>query len=155
MSKLKRSTINLLRKVEAQILEEPKRLDMGDFGSAFGGSFGKDKSIPECRTRACIGGWAILLKKPRVWKDFIKVSNAASYSADIGEVISGDVHDEARGVLGLDRTQSCKLFYHNGSGDGGWPELFETAYDNAKSAKQRAKVTVQRIEHFIATDGAE
>jgi hypothetical protein len=37
----------------------------------------------------------------------------------------------------------------------GWPTKFADAYEKARSQKARAKIAADRIEHFIATKGAE
>ena len=37
----------------------------------------------------------------------------------------------------------------------GWPWKFSDAYKKSKNAKQRAAVTIKRIEHFIRTGGEE
>jgi hypothetical protein len=36
-----------------------------------------------------------------------------------------------------------------------WPQKYQKAFKNAKNTKERANVTVSRINHFIKTNGAE
>lgn len=79
-----------------------------------------------CRTTGCIGGWACILRH---------------------EVV--DV-DKARRLLKLDYVEADTLFYL-----GNWPTKYSIGYRNAKSLRGIIKVTVNRINHFIKTKGAE
>lgn len=64
---------DLLRKVKAVVLDEPRRLDLGEWLGAFRDRLGAREharesampGAPECGTIGCISGWcAILTRKP-------------------------------------------------------------------------------------------
>jgi hypothetical protein len=130
----------LLRKVAAHILEEPERynqnatIERGEPGSLCypwdrgGGHY------PACGTIACIGGWLTILTSKR------EVEGMASFR-------------RLSWALGVPEAQAERLFAYVGDTecDEGWPIKFAQAYNNAKTARQRARVAVRRIEHFIKT----
>jgi hypothetical protein len=119
--------VELLRKVEEKILAEPSRFDMSTF---------VDRGV--CGTTYCIGGWAATLSGK-------EVSN--KYHKD-------DSKDPGQEELGLTDEEADRLFYTNC-----WPEEFlpegwqETDDDVSESIT--ARQAVDRIEHFIATEGRE
>lgn len=85
-----------------------------------------EPSDRDCGTSHCIAGWAgVLLDK------------------DIG---NGNFRRVARCS---EKAESRLLFDEN------WPEPFRSRYQKAKQRRTRAKVAAARIEHFIATNGAE
>jgi hypothetical protein len=154
--KLSQKTIRLLRKVAAHILEEPRRLKMGDWIETFNPEF-KEDNIPPCGTQGCIAGWAAVLTDKN-----IKANDKGILQ--IPEDYYDDVENNAAEALGLTIDQANRLFYFkewevNYDDDAyayvGWPTKFSKAYEKAKTAKTKAKITVQRIEHFITTNGAE
>lgn len=169
---LKVRAVNMLNKISAHILEEPKRLDMNSFGEVYGDTLAaKSKSLvrehaiphelPACRTQGCIAGWGIFLTRPSIWKSlFHKVDHDQSMPIEDAEPFEENtVHEVAMELIGLTDEQAKQLFYFKGwvwnGPEVGWPAKFAEAYNVAKSAKQRAKVTVARIKHFIDTDGRE
>jgi hypothetical protein len=123
----------LLREVAKHIAEEPRRLNMHLISTRVDPS---RHEAPPCGTVGCIAGWACML--------------------------SGMGIDEANWrkgeeILGLTSDQSMKLFDFpttDGFNDG-WPRKFGKRYVNAKTPRGRMLATVARIEHFIATKGAE
>lgn len=162
MNKFSKKTIRILTKIKEHILEEPKRLDMGTFGIAFTdttthGTLG-DK-VPACKTQGCIAGWAIFLQTPWLWKEMISRANEEYSDVDLQDNIEPE--DEGQRILGLDAEQAHRLFYFKGWntytswGDYGWPEKFQAQYETAKTSRGRANATARRIDHFIATNGAE
>lgn len=170
-TKLKKRTVNLLRKVQAHILEEPKRLDMSDWGVAYAtgtktrieGTTDKEVPVPACNTVGCVAGWSIFLGRPKLWKDLIKATaeNKAIYDNEdtaLDETLNSPKY-EAERILGITDEQGERLFFFKKwsfrNPLSGWPEKFSDAYKKAKTAKQRAKVTAARIDRFIDTDGAE
>lgn len=146
--KLSAKAIRILRKVQAHILEEPKRYDQNDVLTHFTEKelasrkgLGQDnKNIPKCGTIGCIGGWVnVLTKKP---------------------IDDCDSLDMAAETLGLDYEQRSRLFAAPEQDPeevdpDGWPEDLQRAYYAAKTAAGRARVGARRIERFIKTDGAE
>lgn len=164
-TRLSAQTISRLKEVAEHILEEPKRLDMDNFGIGYDEVTEADRphDVPACRTQACIGGWGILLNKPKIWKEMVLAAD--SIETTLGHHYAGsDVAAVARKILGLTKAQGQRLFFftgwswgrEGGGNDGlGWPKKFEVAYYKAVGAKTRAKVTNERILHFIATNGAE
>lgn len=142
--------VKLLRKIQKHILAEPKRYEQNvtiTYGIP-GEEIVADESNPEpellkaggfapCGTAACIGGWGQLLGMKRPSKTFN--------------------WEQARRALGLDHSQAAKLFAYSFETDEihSWPEKFRLAYAKAKTQRQKARVAVRRIDHFIATEGAE
>jgi len=53
-------------------------------------------------------------------------------------------------LLGIDQRTANRLFSL-----AAWPEKFCEPFDAAKTPAKRARIAAERIEHFIATDGAE
>lgn len=157
-NKLSQATIDLLRKVEQHILAEPRRLDMTHFGTAFSPHrTQEDSGLPPCGTNACIAGWAVVLSDPEVEiKDgFYQLANDYFDGSDLMHF-----EDIAAAKLELTTAQAERLFYFKEWIEGretgnGWPEGFAMDYDEAQTAEERARTTVQRIEHFISTDGNE
>lgn len=128
------------------------------------------KNMPPCGTVGCIAGWTVFLSKPKIVD--VLAAKAADSTVDtttqdgeayvrVGqEQLSGDAIYSAQDILGLEPDQAKRLFYFsnmvsNMHGYYHWPLKFEDAYRNAKTPRARAKVTVERIEHFIKTNGAE
>ena len=133
--------VELLRRVEQHILEEPRRLHMEGWYYSI-----EDRepysSEPPCGTAACIAGWAQLLE-------------AGWAPGELAYDVVGDdstAHDRGQEALDLDDAEAEALFYTSN-----WPEPFWSLYRNAggkdmdELARQRilAAITVARIEHFI------
>lgn len=124
--------VELLEKVKQHILEEPKRLWMGDWAFKVSPT---DENAPACGTVGCIAGWASLLSNPT--QPFSDVANSAD--------------DPNVNNLDLDEDTAWRLFYVDS-----WPVQFVDAYDKARGdLTKRAEITAARIEHFIKTKGAE
>lgn len=124
--------VELLRKIQKHILEEPRRFMMGDViyrgkpGEKWS-DFGLHYTIPACGTVACICGWACILGgKPRTENDFAT----------------------ARELLGIE--DCATLFYVSG-----WPDKYEQQWDDAATPQLRAEIAAARIDHFIKTNGAD
>lgn len=122
--------VELLRKIEAHILEEPKRFIMSQYivekSSDRPDVNGRD--FAPCGTAACIAGWACLLNNV--------------HPSDIGSASAGR-------LLELNWDQRDRLFEPSF-----WPKEFidGTAGDGQAGT---AEVAVARIEHFIKTEGRE
>lgn len=125
----------LLRRIQKQILKEPRQFDMDFYFSEYH-SLGV--KIPRCGTAACIAGWAICLadkKTPQQADESLRMSPARF---------------RAQEHLGLTAEQCDRLFYQ-----GGWPAPFKENYGGAKNATHAARIACLRIDHFIKTKGAE
>lgn len=139
----------LLRKVQKAIMKEPRRLNMSYFGREVDHNM-HPEIYPPCNTQGCIAGHVLWITHPRV---FLRAIAKDDY------IIS----DRARQDLQLTTEQSNRLFYFKSWGvveDGqgnllGWSEKFEDRYNMAATPLGRAKVVVDRIEHFIKTKGRE
>lgn len=114
--------VELLRKIQKHILEEPRRLDMTAWLDA------APVDVVPCGTVACIAGWALHL------------SNTKPGSTTEGGKWSGP----ARKVLGLSYEEGDKLFYEDN-----WPAPFATNFCHAEGPKARAKIAVARIDYLI------
>jgi hypothetical protein len=120
----------LLRRVQRQILKEPKQFQML---SLFTESIDK-VHIPNCGTAASIAGWVGCLFKNR------KPSKAPRNFDAI----------EARIILGLDLRGANKLFFFCN-----WPEKFRKHALKKEGTVEFAKQAARRIEHFIKTNGTD
>ena len=134
--------VRRLRRVQRHILAEPATLDMNEFLCRnldlnmpyYHDNYAINKT-PSCGTVGCIAGWTVqLYRGPR--------SRARLMTAGRD--------------LGLTKDQACRLFFFKCHDDSQhWPQQFEDKYHAAKTPFARAKVTAKRIDHFIATKGAE
>ena len=139
----------LLRRVKKHILEEPRRLNMDTLGCRVYSEDG-----PPCGTVACIAGWTAVLTKKQL---------PAQDDVDGWRELLCNAWEKATQKLGLSQEESQRLFaeprfYGNKNYDYGentWPTRFAVRYLKAERSETRARVTAERIEHFIATNGAE
>ncbi len=120
----------LFDKIEAAILEEPKRINMNDW--AFDPDTFKRRDLPACKTVGCIAGWAcaigLRLKGKKLWDRLPKLSAAATK------------------LLALDAYERDTLFL---SGD--WPiEWQEKLNTRATGTKAYAQVVVDYIRWWRA-----
>lgn len=135
MATKKRINVRLLRKIQKHILEEPRRYDQNLWRIEVDPATNPER--PPCGTMACIGGWATALS-----------------GKERDSYLGWDV---AMRLLGLTREQADRLFdtVEKGTDLNKWPKKFVTAYLKAKTPRDRARVAVRRIDHFIKTKGAE
>jgi hypothetical protein len=140
--------VKLLRKVKAYILAEPRRLDMDVVGVIAQGG-----DAPPCGTVGCIAGWAGLLALTVVPKN-------PEARVDRMSWIRG------QDALHLTDAQANRLFREpSKAGDevynmgvaysASWPARFARRYVRASRPATRAKITAERIDHFIKTKGRE
>jgi hypothetical protein len=129
----------LLRKIQKHILEEPKRLDMYIIVE----KEGKDAwyeppggKWPSCNTTGCIAGWGLVLSGKRITGRSSDLTRAA-------KLLGVSTNEPAWDSLDFE-SESNKLFLVEN-----WPCKFADQYENAKTDKKRARVTANRIEHFI------
>jgi hypothetical protein len=150
--------VELLEKVKQHILEEPRRYNqqhwIGVGETEIRKRFGKVGDLPPCGTMACIAGWTCILA-----------------GVDLKGVDLFSISDKAEELLGINCIQADRLFSSVAEDalvdeemdedeyqeyfSGDWPYGFAKDYVLAKTAEDRAKVAVARIDHFIATDGKE
>lgn len=136
---IKIMNIKLLRKIQKAILKEPRQFDMDRWYSFA-------SSVPNCKTTACIAGWAIACDRK------VKPLLAArTFDGEFGVnthsiTYSGKPGDVAAQLLGIDLDQREKLFQV-----GNWPRKYYIAYQRADTYKQRARIAFNRIGHFIKT----
>lgn len=120
--------VHLLRIAQEKIREEPRRLDMGAWLQDPSETDVRDNP-PPCGAVGCIAGW--------VW-----VANG-------GTMENFPFSLEVRDLLGLDLPQENRLFFTDE-----WPEDLEEAYNEAKPGSiERAEITCERIDRFIASEG--
>lgn len=133
--------VELLRQIQTVILEEPKRVDMGDWIDS------RRTNLPECGTVGCIYGWAKAITTSLRGKE---LSNLV-WGMEGMDGTDGRYLDDGAKLLGLTEPQACRLFF-----DCDWPARFRHALNRAKrQTPEYAQVVSDRIDHFIATEGAE
>lgn len=128
----------LLRRVARYIAKEPRKFDMR--------LWCKSSDYAPCGTVACIAGWTAILHKK--WENKLTDELRSQLQWDLAESV-------AISALQLTHDQANRLFLPFDDCDPSWPKRFWTAYESAKTPKQRVKVALARIEHFIKTKGAE
>lgn len=131
----------LLKKVKQAILGRPRQFEMEYY---FGGSLyiGRKKALPShCGTAACIAGWAAHLSFGQ---------KTLEQSRFVAQMDPRHMSHIGRDLLEINNEQGDRLFHlaH-------WPDNFKEQYRRAKSALSRARLSARRIDHFIATNGAE
>lgn len=127
--------VELLRKVQAHILEEPKRLDMGAWGVHVNEGDGEWEA-PTCGTVACIAGWTVALSQGLSGYELEDLSDVSTLASEL---------------LGLNGADACALFYAED-----WPKRFRDQLNRRNpQTKAYALVVSHRIDHFLSTDGRE
>ena len=113
----------LLLRVKAHILEEPKRLRMYEWYKEIGPEDLAEcpNNYPACGTVACIAGWTCVL--------------AGNYRKGKFEAIN---------LLNITYRQAEELFYVFN-----WPDPFYNRYVNNQDFTERAKITAEVIDDFI------
>lgn len=126
--------VELLLRVKAKILEEPRQFNMRNY------FFTDASNVPNCHTAACIGGWGIALSRN-------ETPNQAEFSTR-----PHWARQLAIKAFDLTDKEADKLFHANNEG---WGPLFADRYNNADNPTLAAQVAAERIDHFIATGGLE
>lgn len=149
---LKPEAIELLQKVKAHILEEPRRLNMDNWGitrTRYNDTFGRDKvkdtyaescpvyEFPPCNTVGCIAGWTAMLSGIEPDNATLIVDNAIVLLG-LSDGTSGDNDPLSYG----------KLFYPT-QWDGNWGKT----YAASTSVEGKAQVVADYIDYFIETRG--
>jgi hypothetical protein len=140
--------IRWLRKAQRFLMKEPKRFNMYE-GVRPADIVEGQIDQPPCGTACCIAG-ALYVIKTGLILDPLNPQNLGWST----------IYDEMR-ELGLGGSLGERLFYiqglhtHQSAGTTAWPKFYGDAYLAATTSLQRALIGVARIEHYIATDGAE
>lgn len=128
--------VELLQRVKAHILEEPKRFIMSRWigkhtpGSQMGFHDSKidiGRRYPACGTVtvACIAGWTCLL-------------------AGEEPFLGSDTQARAQTLLELSPNQTATLFYKDR-----WSPHYQRLWDGTRSLKKRAEIAGRVIDNFI------
>lgn len=161
--------IDLLHLIQWYIAIEPRRLDMNILATRNPQRWTPEER-PPCGTAGCICGWAAILTKFNLI-DPIDI-DIETQNELLNIYILGDTAgmkdalgwDDGRHALWLDPLQAERLFREPSEVTRsrrmnedmmGWPLQFAQRYMDATTAYQRAWVTIERIDHFIATGGDE
>ena len=165
--------VELLEKVKAHILEEPKRIRMEAWvfsehftedDKAFARSFlmeeiySKEHNVD--RLLAALQPFSNLLDFPACgtvaciagWGKILEQTDPESalrnpvFLSDLACL--SEFENAAR--FGLEMRQALRLFYVRH-----WPVAYSLKYARAKTSDARAHITANRIDHFIATNGEE
>lgn len=123
--------VKLLREIQKEILEEPKRLDMGTWLHKYEKHRISDlEFVPPCGTVGCIAGWAKVLSE-RAGVVFTE------YGTSLNACIALDIEEE----------DARELFFTDF-----WSFDLESRYyvaNDAKDYTEKAKVTCEAIDRFI------
>ena len=136
--------VELLERVKAAILEEPRRVSMDDWGINYPDiSVQFDDDLPPCGTVACIAGWAAKLSGDTLFSEgFQRIIPPP-------EEIWKDGHLTPQGVE-WDAAQD-RLCYV-----GSWPhDLRDELKWYDIGTKGYAEVVAKRIDRFIKANGEE
>lgn len=129
--------IRRLRKLAKFVRTNPSRYDQNQW----------------CGTKACLAGHAAILAGI---KDAEIFNGARSEGRRLS---SGTLIDTKAAIwLGINDAEADRLFDTVSSvpmSRDAWPQRFCERYRRARTAKTRAKVAADRIEHFINTGGCE
>lgn len=122
--------IELLRKVQEQIMAEPKRLNMQFFIMKRENSKNYLRQWPACGTVGCIAGWTVQM-------------SGFAYEHD------SSVGVKAAALLDITFSQADRLFHVHF-----WPERFRNSIRIfPPQSPEYALVTKERIDYFIDTKG--
>lgn len=140
--------IKVLQRLKKTLKAQPARFNMSFWGvSAREAKEDGDMDfleVPPCKTQACMAGEIC------IQEGLAKVLKKGGL---VLKNRSGSFFHDARVAADLTETQAQNLFYFKQWNDGlhGWPTKFEAAYDSAQNPKDRVKVAIARLDHFIKT----
>ncbi len=134
--------IPLLRRIQKRILKEPRQFQMDNW-------FNHSPSVyPNCGTAACIAGWAVTMS--------MKKGNPKKICQLLTGALTTDWTDndkitrKAMKFLQLDTPEAAKRLFIQSR----WPSVFRF-HPSSEGTPEYAANAVARIDHFIATNGAE
>jgi hypothetical protein len=117
--------VELLQRIKAHILEDPRRVGMSNWIRRRSPREGG----PSCGTVACIAGWAYILSERQVPPFYTQVTR----------------------LLGLDSQQGQRLFFELYWPS----KFYAQIQTCQQGAAEYAQTVADRIDHFIATEGRE
>lgn len=130
--------VELLETIKARILAEPDAFRMDQW---------------TCGTAHCIAGWALKLSGVDLtnpggfpWEQLTVGGEEPSAAA--AKVL--DLSTEEDAEWDTQPSEAGRLFHVSS-----WPSAFEDRYCDAEERAARAQIAAERIDHFIATGGAE
>ena len=104
-----------------------------------------------CGTAQCIAGWACSLSKLK-WRpaESLKHVFCLQKGGYVGDVAARLL--DLSVVVGADEltSESERLFFVKE-----WPPAFRRRFERARLRRRKAQIAAERIDHFIATNGAE
>lgn len=143
--------VRLLRKIQKRILADASSFNMMSWVEwAHGGPTEPPTDDHPCFTEACMAGWAVFLDR-----------------GTLKRLKRESLPERARKALGLTVPQASRLFlpfsssyfYKWPKADAGWPIEFQSKlvrYPFGRAERvANAELAAERIDHFIATKGAE
>lgn len=120
-----------LEAVAVAVLEEPRRLHMGNWRLSI--LTVAPDNRPSCNTVACVAGWVVALELPS--------------PDNLYTMLVEDIRTEAIEILGISPMQADRLFHADL-----FPRQF-SLFGFAPGTQAYAERTAARIYHFIATEG--
>ncbi len=154
----RKMNVRLLRQIQKTILTEPRRVNMDtwatgksnlvvggrdEWGNGWRTISTPKKAMPPCGTMGCICGWGVAITT-KLRGDALE--NKLDKLASTTELPRG-----ATKLFGLTPSEAGRLFFKDE-----WPDEFQEQIDRYQfGTKRYAKVVCARIDHFIATKGAE
>ena len=162
--KVRPEVADLIDRIKAHILEEPKRFDMRYLAYRYGAEEDTTpggRQLPMCKTVACIAGWAVLLTNPEEkWTEY-------NFHSFTGKDIKRDCMDinvwrKGAQLLDLDPTSTgCrnnpeekKLIARDVFEYCYWPDEFRNAYhaaENRDDLHAMAVAACNRLDHYKFT----
>lgn len=107
---------------------------------------------PVCKTMACLAGETVLAFRAGKLEKHGGIRLKYDFMLDRDVV---NIRDAAKLILGISEPEADRLFYVKADGRPGWPAQYQAAYESAATPKERLQVTINRVRHFLKTDGAE
>jgi hypothetical protein len=129
-----RLNLTLFRKIRNRILRVPEAYDQSVWGA-------KSRKAP-CGTRACIAGNALIESGFCTPRELLK-----NERGETDEYF--DIKEEAQELLGITHSEASILF--TPCPRYGWPEPFQTRWNDAKNSTERARVAADYLNHIIKT----
>lgn len=148
---LSNTTVHRLNVIMRNMLKYPEQVKMETW---FSGTNSVGEPAPRCGTAGCIGGWGIALFAKRKKMNLKQASRLAER-----EWFTTEWHHAAM-ALGLktsvmerneEESGRCNRLFSTSH----WPGKLAKAYNRSRTAKGAARAVVNRIKHFIKTDGQE
>lgn len=138
---------------EQQKTKAAARFNMKFFGVSSNNSMIEEMlEVPECNTQACLAGETILAN------NLGYIPKEGGILLNNGQAYGHDIEWAATVALDLSDAEADRLFFFREWTDNerdGWPEQFEDAYRLAYTPANRLQVAIDRVQHFLDTEGWE